>query len=55
MNWTTITAIVCICILTTIAMCKGFDGVAYASSVAVIGGLGGYSIKRLKDRSKEDK
>ena len=55
MIWTPIVAIIAIATLTLVALMMGYDGVAYASSVAVIGGLGGYGIKTVQDKRKEKK
>ena len=55
MIWTPIVAIICIATLTLVALMMGYDGVGYASSVAVIGGLGGYGIKSYQDKKKGGK
>jgi len=44
-----ISAILVIGILCSIAMLKGIDGALYMSSLAVIGGIAGYQIKGLKN------
>jgi len=55
MKWTPIAAITAVLILTIVALVLGYDGVGYASSIAIIGGLGGYGIKTYKDKLKEKK
>lgn len=40
----TIVAIVCITILLTVAMLKGFNGLALAGGLGLIAGLGGFAI-----------
>lgn len=48
MPYKTITAIICITILLAIALFRGIDGVALASGVAVIAGLGGFVAGKVK-------
>jgi len=49
-----ITAIVAITILLAIAQLKEVDGTALASGLALIAGIGGYTLKVVKDkRSKK--
>jgi len=45
-----LTAIASIAILTGIALFKGIDGALYMSSMAIIGGIAGYTFKELKDK-----
>ncbi|RLE08945.1 hypothetical protein DRZ78_00015 [Candidatus Aerophobetes bacterium] len=42
-------AIIALTILESIALLKGLDGVLFSFVVAVISGLGGYNIKKIKD------
>jgi len=49
----TIIAILMIGILEAIALLKGVNGVAFASSMAVIAGLGGFAIGKIKPEGKE--
>lgn len=42
----TLAAIIGVVILEVIALLKGIDGALLVSAVAVLGGLGGYSIKK---------
>lgn len=55
MKWTPVAAITAILILTIVALAMGYDGIGYASSVVVISGLGGYSIRAYQDKKKEAK
>ena len=55
MKWTPIVAIICITGLLVLALVKGIDGALLASGFALIGGLGGYEIKVLKDKAKGGK
>ena len=55
MKWTPIIGIICITALLTVALVKGIDGALMASGFAIIGGLGGYEIKILRDRSRRGK
>lgn len=52
MKWTPIIAMLCITGLIAFALNKGVDGALFMSGVAVIGGLGGYEIKVIKDKQK---
>lgn len=42
----TLTAILCITVLEVIALLKGIDGQVYSTVLAVLAGLGGYTIGR---------
>jgi len=55
MIWTPIAAILCIAGLLTLALLNGVNGALLASGFALIGGLGGYEIKVLRDRKKGGK
>ena len=44
----TLAAIIGIVILQVIALLKGVDGALLVSAVAVLGGLGGFSIKKRR-------
>jgi len=46
----TITAILVIAYLETLAILKGIDGYLFGLVIAVISGLAGYKIKTLKDK-----
>lgn len=45
-----ITAIIVIGILTAFALYMGINGAVYMSSIAIIGGLGGYAVHRKAKR-----
>lgn len=55
MIWTPIVAILAILILETIALLKGVDGALMGIAIAALAGLGGYQVKRLKDKIKGGK
>jgi len=44
-HWKTITAIGAILILESIALFMGHNGTMYTASIALIAGLGGYSVR----------
>jgi len=50
-----IIAIICIAILEAIALLKGIDGTIFSVSCAIIGGLGGYEIKVIRDNIRGGK
>lgn len=52
---TPIVAIICIAGLLVLALAKGIDGTLLASGLAILGGLGGYEIKVLRDKAKGGK
>jgi len=54
-KWTPIVAIICIAGLLALAMAKDINGALLATGFALIGGLGGYEIKVLKDKAKGGK
>jgi len=39
----TITSMLCITALVTIALCRGIDGILLATAIALLSGLGGYT------------
>jgi len=43
-----ITALICITVLELYAMYKGFDGVLLGAVFAIVAGIGGYNIHKLK-------
>jgi len=43
-----IVSIICITILVSVAMWRGFDGALYGVGIAAIAGLGGYVAKSLR-------
>lgn len=45
-----IVAIISILILTALAIYKGINGALFMSSIAIIGGIAGYTFKELKDK-----
>lgn len=47
---TPIVAIVAVVILELVALSQGINGVMLAGSIAVISGLGGYTVKAAKDK-----
>jgi len=51
-KWTPIIAMLCITGLIAFALNKGVDGALFMSGLAIIGGLGGYEIKVIKDKKK---
>ena len=55
MKWTPIVAMLCIVALEAFAIEKGMDGAMLGIAVAVIGGLGGYELKVLRDKAKGGK
>ena len=56
MTWfCTVTAILVIGVLEGIALVNGINGVAFATSLAIIGGLGGYGTKAAIDKRKATK
>ena len=50
MKWTPIAAIVAILTLEAIALAKGVNGALMGIAIAAIAGLGGYEIKKIKDK-----
>lgn len=50
-----IISIICITALIAYALYLGFDGLLLAGGVAVIGGLGGYAVKRVAPSNKQKK
>lgn len=42
----TLTAIVCITLLEAVALLKGIDGQVFSTALAVLAGLGGYTVGR---------
>jgi len=55
MIWTPIIAILCIAGLLALAVVNNINGALLASGFALIGGLGGYEIKALREKRKEKK
>lgn len=55
MIWTPIVAMIRIAGLEVLALLQGINGALLASGFALIGGLGGYEIKVLRERRKEKK
>ena len=49
----TIIAIICIAVLETIALVIGIDGQVFSTVIAVIAGLGGYTIGRKINNETE--
>lgn len=47
-SYITITALICITTLVSIALLKGIDGVLAATAIASIAGLGGYTFAKRK-------
>ena len=43
-----VTAIICLTIICSIALTKGIDSTLIATVSAIIGGIAGYTIKKLK-------
>jgi len=50
-----IIAIICITILEGIALLKGINGTIFSVSCAIIGGLGGYQIKVIRNNIRGGK
>jgi len=50
MNRTTVIAIAAIATLELVAMACGVNGAALSTSMAIIGGLGGYEVGRRKSK-----
>jgi len=46
----TLTTVIVIAVLATIAMLKGIDGALYMTALTLIGGLAGYELKTVKDK-----
>jgi len=44
------TAIIAVAALNVVALCFGYDGVILAGAMAIIGGLGGYTVRTLAER-----
>lgn len=55
MNVASIIAILCITTLEIVAITQGINGALLAGSVAIIAGLGGYSIKRKVEQHDKTK
>ena len=55
MKWTPIAAIAGIVILEIVALSNGINGVLLGGGMAIIGGLGGYEVKALREKRKEVK
>lgn len=55
MKWTPIIAMICIVGLEALALVKGIDGAMLGIAFAAIAGLGGYELKALIDKRKEQK
>ena len=55
MKWTPIVAIVCITGLLAFAISQHIDGTLLATGFAIIGGLGGFGAKIIRDRMKGGK
>jgi len=51
-KWPPIVAVVCITGLLAFAIANGINGALMAGGFTIIGGLGGYEIKVLKDKRK---
>ena len=49
-----VTAIACLTIICSIALMKGIDSALVGTVAAIIGGVAGYSIRRLR-RGREEK
>ena len=52
MKWCPVIAILCITSLLIVALCRGVNGALLASGFALIGGLGGYAGKSIRDKMK---
>lgn len=50
MKWTPIIAMVCITILECFALSHGVNGAVFGIAIAVIGGLGGYEVHKIRTR-----
>ncbi len=55
MKWTVVLAIVGIITLEVIALIKGVNGTALSLAIGGIAGLGGYQVKKIKDKIKGGK
>jgi len=44
------TAIIAVAALEVVALCFGYNGTILAGALAIIGGLGGYSVRVLAER-----
>ncbi|HEY82217.1 MAG TPA: hypothetical protein G4O01_02890 [Dehalococcoidia bacterium] len=43
-------AIIAIAVLETVALSRGIDGVLFSGVTMIIGALGGYQVKKVRDR-----
>ncbi|MBA7587006.1 hypothetical protein ES708_29016 [subsurface metagenome] len=50
MNKTTVIAIIAICVLEGVALARGIDGAALSGALALIAGLGGYTLGKVKSK-----
>lgn len=55
MIWTPIVAMICIAGLAALALSQGVDGAVLGLVVAALAGLGGYELKAMIDKRKENK
>lgn len=55
MNWTTITAIIALLALETVALLKGVNGAYLAIVITAIAGLGGYQVGKVITTKRQDK
>lgn len=55
MKWTPIIAIVCVAGLLGLALVNHINGALMATGFTIIGGLGGYEAKILRDKAKGGK
>lgn len=55
MKWTPIVAMLCIAGLLALAIVNHINGALLATGFTLIGGLGGYEIKVLRDKAKGGK
>lgn len=55
MKWTPIVAMICIAGLEALALTQGINGAVFGIVVAALAGLGGYELKVLVEKRKENK
>ncbi|GAJ05869.1 unnamed protein product [marine sediment metagenome] len=55
MNWTTITAILALLALETVALLKGVNGAYLSIVITAIAGLGGYQVGKVITARRQDK
>ena len=49
------TAIIAVAALEVVALCFGYDGAILAGAMAIIGGLGGYTVRVLAERRAHER